>query len=188
MAPSLRKRTHLVPAVVAAFRLGAASLQAKDSAPAIRIAVDLREAPRRIFHALLVIPATPGPLTLVYPQWIPGEHAPGGPLADLAGLKFSAAGKPRAWRRDNVDIYAFHLEVPAGADPLKARLYIPSPHSHWRFLSQPGSDGAVGRAQLESRTALPPRPEERRRDLSGEPALAGRVEVRHRAARRAAIG
>ncbi|HJY85504.1 MAG TPA: hypothetical protein VKE24_01590 [Candidatus Acidoferrales bacterium] len=139
MAPSLRKRTHLVTAVVAAFLLGGASLQAKDSAPAIRIAVDLREAPRRIFHALLVIPATPGPLTLVYPQWIPGEHAPGGPLADLAGLKFSAAGKPRAWRRDNVDIYAFHLEVPAGADSVKVTLDFLSPTHTGAFSASPAA-------------------------------------------------
>src|SRR5579864_2925366 len=52
------------------------------------------EAPRKIFHAKLTIPATAGTLTLYYPKWIPGEHAPDGPIVDLAGLKFTANGQP----------------------------------------------------------------------------------------------
>src|SRR5690348_5344010 len=60
---------------------------------AIRLTADLREAPRRIFHASLELPVKPGPLTLLYPKWIPGEHAPDGPIADLVGLKLSANGK-----------------------------------------------------------------------------------------------
>jgi len=54
--------------------------------------VDLREAPRHIFHAKLTLPARSGPLTLVYPKWIPGEHSPIGPIVDLVGLKVSAGG------------------------------------------------------------------------------------------------
>ena len=72
------------------------------SAP-IHLSVDLQDAPRRIFHAKLDLPAQPGPLKLYFPKWIPGEHAPDGPIADLVGLKFTAAGKPLAWRRDDVD-------------------------------------------------------------------------------------
>src|ERR1039458_5455804 len=59
--------------------------------PIVTITVDATTAPRKIFHASLKIPATPGDLTLYYPKWIPGEHAPDGPVIDLAGLKFSAA-------------------------------------------------------------------------------------------------
>ena len=70
------------------------------TAPTVTIAVDATTAPRKIFHASLKIPATPGDLTLYYPKWIPGEHAPDGPVIDLAGLKFSAAGKTLKWRRD----------------------------------------------------------------------------------------
>src|SRR6516164_8281959 len=55
----------------------------------IQLRVDASEAPRRIYHAQLTIPAAPGPLTLAYPKWIPGEHAPTGPITDLAGLTFS---------------------------------------------------------------------------------------------------
>ncbi len=55
--------------------------------------MDATEAPRKIFHARMTIPAKPGTLTLYYPKWIPGEHGPTGPIQDLAGLKFTANGK-----------------------------------------------------------------------------------------------
>lgn len=64
----------------------------------------------------MIVPAKPGPLTLYYPQWIPGEHGPTGPIADLVGLKLTAAGRPLSWQRDLTDMYAFRCEVPAGAD------------------------------------------------------------------------
>ena len=53
-------------------------------------------------------------LTLYYPKWIPGEHAPDGPVVDLAGLKFSAGGKTLKWRRDLLDGFTIHVDVPAG--------------------------------------------------------------------------
>ena len=79
-----------------------------------RLSVDATEAPRKIFHARMTIPAKPGTLTLYYPKWIPGEHGPTGPIQDLAGLKFTANGKALAWRRDLLDGWTFHVEVPAG--------------------------------------------------------------------------
>jgi predicted metalloprotease with PDZ domain len=93
----------------------------------VRIAVDLREAPRHIFHAKLSFPVKPGPLTLVYPKWIQGEHSPTGPILDLTGLKMMAAGKEVRWRRDDVDMYAFHVDVPAGASSLEVTLDYLSP-------------------------------------------------------------
>jgi hypothetical protein len=54
------------------------------TAPTITLSVDASHAPRKIFHATLKIPAAPGDLTLYYPKWIPGEHAPDGPVIDLA--------------------------------------------------------------------------------------------------------
>src|SRR6266496_5470317 len=96
--------------VVAAGEARAAAWSGKP----ITLEVDAREAPRKRLQARLLLPAAPGPLTLVYPQWIPGEHGPTGPIADLAGLRFAAAGKPVPWRRDPVDMFAFHFEVPAG--------------------------------------------------------------------------
>ena len=61
------------------------------------------------------IPAAAGSFTLVYPKWIPGEHGPTGPLNDLAALRISANGAALDWRRDPIDLYAFHVNVPAGA-------------------------------------------------------------------------
>jgi predicted metalloprotease with PDZ domain len=74
-----------------------------------------------------VIPAAPGPLTLLYPKWIPGEHGPTGPITNLVGLKFTAAGKPVAWRRDDLEMYAFHCQVPPGANALEVELDYVSP-------------------------------------------------------------
>jgi predicted metalloprotease with PDZ domain len=95
--------------------------------PTVTLAVDATSAPRKIFHATLKIPATPGDLVLYYPKWIPGEHAPDGPVIDLAGLKFSAAGKTLKWRRDLLDGFTLHVDVPAGATEVNAELDFLSP-------------------------------------------------------------
>jgi predicted metalloprotease with PDZ domain len=95
--------------------------------PTVTIAVDATAAPRKIFHASLKIPASPGDLTLYYPKWIPGEHAPDGPVIDLAGLKFGAGGKILKWRRDLVDGFTIHVEVPAGISEISAELDFLSP-------------------------------------------------------------
>src|SRR6185437_7242233 len=100
---------------------------AKGPAPVITIALDAREAPRKIFHARLTIPASAGTLTLYYPKWIPGEHGPTGPIQDLAGLKFTANGQELNWRRDLLDGWTFHVEVPAGVTNVEASLDFLSP-------------------------------------------------------------
>ena len=80
------------------------------------------DAPRRILHAHLAIPVKPGPLTLAYPKWIRGEHGPNGPINDLMGLIFTAGGKRIPWKRDSVDMFAFHCDIPAGATSLEVAL------------------------------------------------------------------
>ncbi len=115
---------------------------ANASSP-ITITVDATEAPRKIFHARLVFPVQPGPLTLFYPQWIPGEHGPTGPINNLAGLKFSAGGKQIPWQRDLTDMFAFHCDVPTGANQLEVALDFLSPASTEGF-----SSGASATAQL----------------------------------------
>ena len=97
------------------------------NAPTVTLSVDATTAPRKIFHATLTIPATAGDLTLYYPKWIPGEHAPDGPIIDLAGLKFSAGGKTLKWRRDTLDSFTLHVEVPAGETQVRAELDFLSP-------------------------------------------------------------
>jgi hypothetical protein len=81
----------------------------------IRLSVDATEAPRKLFHARLIIPAKPGPMTLVYPKWIPGEHGPTGPIVNVAGHWFKAGGRNLEWKRDSTDMHAYHFDVPAGA-------------------------------------------------------------------------
>jgi predicted metalloprotease with PDZ domain len=95
--------------------------------PTITIAVDATTAPRKIFHASLKIPASAGDLTLYYPKWIPGEHAPDGPVVDLAGLRFSTGGQTLKWRRDLLDGFTLHVEVPADATEVAAELDFLSP-------------------------------------------------------------
>src|SRR6266566_3690591 len=95
--------------------------------------VDATEAPRKIYHAELNIPATPGPMTLFYPKWIPGDHAPTGPINDLAGLHISANGQPLLWKRDSIELFAFHIEVPQGASSIDVKL---------DFLSSADADGS----------------------------------------------
>jgi len=89
---------------------------------AVKLEVDLRDATRRVYHSKMEFPVTAGPLTLVYPKWIPGEHAPTGPIVDATGLHFRTGGKELTWRRDDVDMYAFHCEVPAGVSSLEVTL------------------------------------------------------------------
>lgn len=121
--------------------VGVASAQtAKNPAHLI---VDLREAPKHIFHAKLTLPVAAGPLTLVYPKWIPGEHAPVGPIVDLTGLVFRASGKEIAWRRDEVDMYALKCQIPPGASELEVSLDYVSPSG-----PSGGRENASATAQL----------------------------------------
>ena len=95
--------------------------------PTVTITVNATKAPRKIFHASLKFPASPGDFTLYYPKWIPGEHAPDGPVVDLAGLKFSVGGKTLQWRRDLLDGFTLHVDVPAGTNEISAELDFLSP-------------------------------------------------------------
>ena len=108
----------------------------------IRLAVDATTAPQHHLHAVERIPAAPGALTLFYPKWIPGEHGPTGPIQDLVGLHFTANGKEIPWTRDPVEMYAFHLEVPQGADAVEVSLDFLTP-SGGNFSAGPSSTDAL---------------------------------------------
>ncbi|HEV7395318.1 MAG TPA: hypothetical protein VGN86_02305 [Pyrinomonadaceae bacterium] len=110
---------------------------------AIAIALDATDAPRKILHAHLVMPVKPGALTLLYPKWIPGEHGPTGPIDDLAGLKISAAGKTLPWHRDPIEMYAFHVDVPANTGAINIDLDFLLPANTEGF-----SSGASATANL----------------------------------------
>ena len=120
-----------------------ALVRAQSAPGPVRISVDLQEAARRIFHVRLVLPAKPGPLTLLYPKWIPGEHAPDGPIEQLVGLKFTAGGKVLTWRRDDLDLYAFHLDVPESTNSIEADYDYLSPIEGDGYSAGPTSDPAL---------------------------------------------
>jgi len=101
--------------------MAAATCALAQPAP-IRITADLSEAPRLLYHAEIDLPVKPGPLTLITPEWIPGEHRPDGPVEEIAGIVFTANGAQLAWRRDEVNLYEFHLEIPKGVTTLHAHL------------------------------------------------------------------
>lgn len=88
----------------------------------IRLEVDASDTRRGILQVRETIPvAAPGRLTLLYPQWLPGNHSPAGPIDKLAGIGFTAGGGRLAWVRDAIDVYAFHVDVPAGTSSIEAR-------------------------------------------------------------------
>jgi predicted metalloprotease with PDZ domain len=94
----------------------------------LTIHVDATDTARAIYRVRQTIPVpAAGRLTLLYPEWLPGNHAPRGPIATIAGLKVSAGGRPIPWRRDPGYVYAFHLEVPAGVKTLDVELQHLSP-------------------------------------------------------------
>src|SRR5258708_3516964 len=97
-----------------------ASCAVAQNAVQERLHVDATDAPRNILHATVTVPVTPGAVTLVYPKWLPGNHRPTGPIQNLTGLHLKAGGTELDWQRDLVDMYAFHVQVPAGVTELQA--------------------------------------------------------------------
>src|SRR5271169_2187796 len=108
--------------IAAATCVASTNAQAQFLPGPIRLAVDASQAPQRILHSHMQIPVKPGPLTLYYAKWIPGEHMPDGPIIEVAGMKFSAGGKAIPWRRDLVEMFSIHLEIPQGVTSLDADL------------------------------------------------------------------
>lgn len=140
MRPLLLAGAAAVAAPVAAQQAGPPPMAAPfaDTIPVaqdtawpgtVTLDVDASNAAQGIIAVHETIPvAGPGPLVLLYPEWLPGEHGPTGPIANVAGFTFTAGGKPLAWRRDPVDIHAFHLDVPTGVRSVEARFQFLPPH------------------------------------------------------------
>ncbi len=153
----VRLRWLLPLAVFAGFAV--ATARAQD---AIQLTVDAARTQQKLLHAHLVLPVTPGPLTLYYPKWIPGEHGPDGPIANLTGLKFAADGKGIPWERDLLDVFTFHLDIPAGVSRLEADYDFIEPNGvsatdklmvlEWNdvvlYPSQPAADKLIYHADI----------------------------------------
>lgn len=132
------RRTVMLVALALALAVGTAVAQEvrSDQVPApqdtpypgtITLRVDASDTAQGIFRVHETIPVQAGALALLYPQWIPGDHGPTGPIAMLAGLTLSAAHQPIRWQRDKYNVYAFHLVVPAGVSMLDADFQYLSP-------------------------------------------------------------
>jgi predicted metalloprotease with PDZ domain len=126
-----RKFSRLALAVAMVLAAGTAAAQqvGTDNVPppqdtpyvgTLALHVDASDTAQGIFRVHETIPVKAGALTLLYPQWIPGDHSPTGPIAMLAGLTLTANGKPLAWTRDKYNVYAFHLDVPADVSSIDA--------------------------------------------------------------------
>ena len=128
--------------LTAVLLLSATAAFAAEPRP-LELAVDATDAPRGVFHSRLTIPAAPGPLTLAYPKWVQGEHAPSGPIMQVAGFTVSAGGKTLAWRRDPLEMFLVRVEVPAGAREVEVA---------FDYLSPPESLGGGGYGETPNAT------------------------------------
>ncbi len=125
--------------------LAASALIASAQVP-ITLSVDLTDAPRRILHATETIAVQPGAMTLVYPKWIPGEHAPSGPIDNQAGFIITTPGGASVkWERDPVDMFSYHITVPAGTTQLNIKT---------EFLATAAATGFSGGASTSANLAL----------------------------------
>ncbi|MET0504823.1 MAG: peptidase M61, partial [Luteibacter sp.] len=133
MSPAPRKFSRLALVLAVALAAGGASAQQAtadhDQTPPLQdtpyvgtvaLSVNASDTAQGIFRVHESIPVKAGTVTLLYPQWIPGDHSPTGPIAMLAGLKLSANGKPLTWVRDKYNVYAFHVDVPDGVTSIDA--------------------------------------------------------------------
>src|SRR5580692_98499 len=100
-------RTVVMSVVASILLCGSVNGAAGQTAGPIRLLVDASQAPQKILHAHMEIPVSAGPLTLYYPEWIPGEHMPDGPIIEVAGMKFSGGG---TWWRCSRFIWMFRRE------------------------------------------------------------------------------
>jgi len=120
---NVKTAVYCLVAVSLALVSGCVSRAQNSSSRPIKVTVDATHASsQKILRSDLEIPVGPGPLTLYYSKWMPADHSPDGPITNLTGLKFTVNGQRIAWHRDPDDMYAVHLDVPAGATSLSAHL------------------------------------------------------------------
>ncbi len=131
-----------LPLLALSFGNFAQQAAAEASTP-IQIAADLSEAGRKIYHAEVEIPVKPGPITLITPQWIPGTHRPTPIVDSITGVVFTANGETLPWRRDNVNMFEYHLTIPRGVTSLHAHLDLINPGRQTTHLAAFEWDGLL---------------------------------------------
>ncbi|MEO6365717.1 MAG: hypothetical protein ABIO38_06700 [Luteimonas sp.] len=124
--------------LVSAITLAQTAPQDLPYAPGtVAIAVDATGLAQRIIKVRQTVPVQAGPMTLLFPQWLPGNHAPSGPIDKLAGLRITGNGQPITWKRDPLNVFAFQFDVPAG---------VQSVTTEYQYLTP--TDGAQGRVVM----------------------------------------
>ncbi|HYM29640.1 MAG TPA: hypothetical protein VET66_15930, partial [Steroidobacteraceae bacterium] len=121
----------------------------------LTVRVDAREVPARRLHTDLELAVHGGPLTLVFPKWIPGEHSPSGPLESIIGMTIRAGGTPLTWRRDPLDMYALSIIVPAGATQLEIAIDSGLPTEGGMFSTGPMSTAQLAMLPWNELVLLP---------------------------------
>jgi predicted metalloprotease with PDZ domain len=93
------------------------------------LSIDATDVNRGVYRVTETIPVAQGTseLTLLFPQWLPGNHGPRGPLAELVAVTFEANGQKLEWKRDPIEVNAFHMALPAGTRTVTARFIHTSP-------------------------------------------------------------
>ncbi|MGH9477298.1 MAG: M61 family metallopeptidase [Terriglobales bacterium] len=87
----------------------------------ISLLADFTNTAQRLVEVHETIPVASGKLILLYPAWIPGNHAADNPIKAVAGLVITANGQRLAWTRNSTDAFAFYLDVPDGVTSLEVR-------------------------------------------------------------------
>jgi predicted metalloprotease with PDZ domain len=91
----------------------------------MQINIDLRDLPRKLVHVEITLPLTPATeedrtVPIWYPKWVPGSHGPGGPIANVAGLKIQdPQGNLLPWVRTPGEVYRFEVKVPGHTDEIR---------------------------------------------------------------------
>jgi predicted metalloprotease with PDZ domain len=106
----------------------------------IRLEADASQAARNIVHVHETIAVNGSDMDLFYPKWIPGEHSPTGTLNDMVNFFVTSSGKPVEWQRDDVEMFAFHLKIPAGAKQIDV---------DFDDVSQPGTVATANLARIK---------------------------------------
>ncbi|MDQ2681612.1 MAG: M61 family peptidase [Candidatus Eremiobacteraeota bacterium] len=131
-------------AAAGGFAAPAVAASGFDQTPvSMTLAVDASDATRYLIHVHETLSAKPGPMTIAYPKWVPGEHGAHGPLQNIATLAISSSGHPLTWTRDLAELHNLHITVPPGADSIDIR---------FDYLGSPG--GTYSEARLATSTIL----------------------------------
>ncbi len=127
LAAQMQPATNSQPASTAPFGTAVPAARDVPYPGTIQLKVDATDTRQGVFRVEETIPVTvAGPMTLLFPEWLPGNHSPTGQIEKLTGLAITADGRPVAWTRDPVEVFAFHLDVPAGARAITARFQFTS--------------------------------------------------------------